>query len=537
MATASPILLIDFSALFRRAWHVQDAGVSHAFEATIAGVNRASGMLQDALVAICCDGRGNWRKELSPAYKANRESQPAALYGEMDRTLNRLRRDGRLIWKFDGFEADDVIASAVMMACTRGHWCRIVSHDKDLLQLLSPACDYLAIHKTPWEVATAEVVREKYGIEPEQLGDWLALVGDTSDNVKGCPGVGAKTATILLQAHGTLENLFAGVGNEVEEMTGVTPNVRKNLTAWFTAPSDGLPSPAHIARSLVSLSREVPIKFDEIYEVREQQPIDERDHMDEAEQDADKYFGNELPKKEKAEVSVGPALLPETAGHRESATQPEGASRTLETLPAATPVRDKTPEECRAIAIRPEEPISVIPYELRLEPTSFREAMIYASAMHNSKVYSRYPTQESIVAAVVRGREMGYGCGASLDIFHVADFNNDGNLRLMLHAHLIIDRVMRDPLLEYFFFVGGDETQATYKAKVRRNPETQTFTYTIQDAERAGLVKLTKWNKPNNWMRIPKEQLRKTAGVQFGRVVAPGAALGLYCMEEMGIDE
>jgi hypothetical protein len=74
-------------------------------------------------------------------------------------------------------------------------------------------------------------------------------------------------------------------------MAGVTPNIRKNLTAWFTAEEEGMPSPANVARKLVSLSREVPIKFDEIYETREVKPIDERDPVSEAEKEADKYFG------------------------------------------------------------------------------------------------------------------------------------------------------------------------------------------------------------------------------------------------------
>src|SRR5678809_199161 len=99
-----PVILIDFSALFRRAWHVVSEQ-SHAFESTVAGVNRASSSLPNALVAVCCDGRGNWRKQIAPTYKAQREQQPAQMYGEMDRTLDRLRADGRLIWKFDGFEA------------------------------------------------------------------------------------------------------------------------------------------------------------------------------------------------------------------------------------------------------------------------------------------------------------------------------------------------------------------------------------------------------------------------------------------------
>lgn len=570
------VILIDFSALFRRAWHVQSE-VSHAYEATIGGVNRAAAMVPDSLVAVCCDGRGNWRKELSKEYKANRESQSPQLYTEMDRTIDRLKKDGRLVWKFDGFEADDVIASAVMRAKTRGHMCRVVSHDKDLLQLLGPSCDFVAIHKTPWEAATSDIVREKYGVDPEQFGDWLALVGDTSDNVKGCPGVGAEKATELLSKHGTIDEIKAQLllkchecnatgkipgqreGTEIKckncggtgDDPAFTPNLRKNLAA-FLATDGGF----ELSRKLVSLSTDVPMKFDEIYETR---GIDanEGDKMSEIEADAERCFGSDAPKKEKGEVTVhgskdpGPDSSALVTGETPTVAAENPIPRESGNAPSASVVEPKkelarvvsdsgAPTDLTSGLSGPTAEIATVQveYSRQLEPRSLKEASIYADLMFYSKVYSRYPTKQSILAAIVRGREMGYDAGASLDIFHVADFNRDGQLRLMMHAHLIIDRVMRDPGIEYFYLEdGSDDKQATYVAKVKRNPKEQRFTYTIEEATQAGLVRLTQNGKPNNWMKFPGPQLRKTSGVQFGRIVAPGATMGLYCFEEMGIDE
>jgi hypothetical protein len=101
----------------------------------------------------------------------------------------------------------------------------------------------------------------------------------------------------------------------------------------------------------------------------------------------------------------------------------------------------------------------------------------------------------------------------------------------------MIERSMRDPNCEYFAYVDGNDTFAEYETKHRRNPKIQKLKFTIEQAKARQLVKTTASGKPNNWMLRPDEMLRKTCGVQLGRVVYPGATLGLYCLEEMGIDE
>ncbi len=522
--------------------------MSIAFEATVSGVNRASAMLPDCLVAICCDGRGNWRKDLFPEYKAHRERQPQSMFGEMDRTIERLRKDGRLVWKCDGFEADDIIGTATKAALDRGHCVRIASSDKDLMQLLNVKVDFLATHV--WEVVGPDKVREKFGVDPEQLGDYLALVGDKSDNVAGCPGIGDVKARKYLQDYG---NLY-GIWEALEK--GPQPDKE-----WFT-PANEKALRANVlnvekARKLVSLRTDVPLDFDEIYAERKPQDIAGTDHMTEAEKDADNYFVREnqlvgissidAPKTEAPVVEpMGSAELPEPERNGSVLTE-QVSDRDLK-QPQFSPVpavetaglirqRDKTPEEVEQVS-RPTELVPYVEYSKQLEPRSLRDAQVYARMMFNSKVYSRYPTVESMTAAIVRGRELGFGAGASLDIFHVADFNRDGQLRLIMQAHLIIEQIERHPDVEYFMCVTAesDETKAVYESKKKQWPKPQRFTYTIDDAKQADLVKLTFNGKPNNWMKRPKELLRKTCGVQFGRIVAPGSAIGLYCAEEMGID-
>jgi hypothetical protein len=191
--------------------------------------------------------------------------------------------------------------------------------------------------------------------------------------------------------------------------------------------------------------------------------------------------------------------------------------------------RDKTQAEIDEVS-RPTDVATIVEYTRALEPRDFRETMVMATMYANSRLYSRYPTPESIFAAIVRGREMGYGAGASLDMFHVADFKNDGKLRLMMHAHLIAEQAMKDPRVDYIEVVSTDELQCTYAAKKKGRPEF-TLQYTVENARLAGLVK-----PGSNWEKRPTEQCRKTCCAQISRIVAPGAAMGLYCMEEMGVD-
>ena len=114
------VVLVDLSALFWSAWHSSaEEAASQARTRTLDAVNRCR--VEGALVAICCDGRGSFRKALSPTYKAQRPERDHASIAELDRTKERLRADGFLLWEVETFEADDVIATALGLAHARGH--------------------------------------------------------------------------------------------------------------------------------------------------------------------------------------------------------------------------------------------------------------------------------------------------------------------------------------------------------------------------------------------------------------------------------
>src|SRR5579862_5926561 len=111
-----------------------------------------------------------------------------------------------------GFEADDLIGTMVERAKKEKIDSVIVSGDKDFMQLIGPAVQmYKPKWPNDWSMADEKDVLEKFGVKPEQVIDVLALMGDASDNVPGVPGIGEKTATVLIQEYGTLDNLFKNV--------------------------------------------------------------------------------------------------------------------------------------------------------------------------------------------------------------------------------------------------------------------------------------------------------------------------------------
>ena len=478
MADNRRVVLIDLSSLFWTAWHSSGAdAVSAARERTLSAVQRCIGN-DGALVAICCDSGRSFRKDLLPAYKANRPEKDHAALGELDGVKARLRADGLLLWEAPGYEADDIIATATLEAEIAGHNVLICSSDKDLCQLVGERVRCLRTHN--WQEVGADEVRAKFGVDPFSLGDWLALVGDKSDNISGCPGVGPVKATELLTKYERLPSLWLALDKgEAVSTPAVTKALKENRAA------------VELARKLVTLKADAPIKFAEIYEERKPQPIsgkDEEDNMDE-------------PEPEFTDVA---SEAPETPQPPPDRAPPRPAP---ETTPTAAPVTALVPRT----------------YETELEPTSIGTAYRLAKGLYDSRLYSRFPNPEAIMAVIIRGREMGMGALTSLDSFHVIEGKPAPS------AHLIIARAKAHPDCEYFQCVESTPERSTWETKNRRNPKPTRVSFKIAQAQAAGRVK-----PGGNWTKRPDEMLRKTAGVQLARMEYPEAAMGLYAVEEMG---
>lgn len=146
-----------------------------------------------------------------PGYKVQRPEMPELLRPQLDEIGEYLEAARVASFCRDAIEADDVIACLARRADGMGWMTVIASADKDFMQLVSPRIGLLNPHDKTEAVWTDEQVRNKTGVEPSQIVDWLSLMGDSVDNIPGVPGVGPKTAADLLRQFGSVEKLFGGL--------------------------------------------------------------------------------------------------------------------------------------------------------------------------------------------------------------------------------------------------------------------------------------------------------------------------------------
>jgi DNA polymerase-1 len=153
-----------------------------------------------------------FRDQLFADYKAQRDAAPDDLIAALPDIAAVLKALGLPTFQQDGFEADDLIATAARWCKERGVECLIVSNDKDLLQMVGGSVKALRSgFKGGWTLVGPEEVFESRGVHPHQIADWLALVGDTADNIPGVKGIGDKTAVQLLADWGSLDGIYANL--------------------------------------------------------------------------------------------------------------------------------------------------------------------------------------------------------------------------------------------------------------------------------------------------------------------------------------
>jgi DNA polymerase-1 len=187
-----------------------------------------------------------FRHELFEGYKGTRSEMPEDLAPQFDFVRQTLSALTIPILELEGFEADDILATLARICDEQSAQCFLVSGDKDCRQLLSPQVQIFNIRKNQFFDAAA--LQADWGIRPDQVIDYQALVGDSVDNVPGVPGIGPKTARELLQTYGTLDELLARAG----EVAGTKR--RENLQQFADQ--------ARLCRKLVALDQEVPLDID-----------------------------------------------------------------------------------------------------------------------------------------------------------------------------------------------------------------------------------------------------------------------------------
>ena len=219
-------------------------GMVTGFMNFIASIGRD---FQTDYIIFALDAKGkSFRNEIYDEYKAHRPEAPEDLKAQLPVVIDLIEKMGFTTASKVGYEADDIIASLCEDARDRGIEVRIVSHDKDLYQLIDSHV-YMFDPIKKRKVANDECIN-KYGVEASQFIDYQALVGDSADNVPGVKGVGAKTATALIQQFSNIENLYENL-DKVEK-----PRWQKLLEE-----SKEL---AFVSKQLVTLHREC-IAFDE----------------------------------------------------------------------------------------------------------------------------------------------------------------------------------------------------------------------------------------------------------------------------------
>ncbi|MCH7530177.1 MAG: DNA polymerase I [Gemmatimonadetes bacterium] len=220
--TKPRIFLIDAYALIYRSYFafIQRPLTNSAGENTSAPFGFTRFLLdiredfEPDYLAVVFDAGDSFRAQEYPEYKATREKMPDDLRSSLGRIRDIVEAFNDPIVELDGYEADDVIGTLAMRARDAGLEVVIVSGDKDFYQLVGPDIHLMNPGRggssgvaADW--VTEENADEKFGIPPSQVVDYLALVGDSSDNIPGARGVGPKTAVALLQQHGDIEALIA----------------------------------------------------------------------------------------------------------------------------------------------------------------------------------------------------------------------------------------------------------------------------------------------------------------------------------------
>ncbi|MGX3044373.1 DNA polymerase I [Helicobacter sp. T3_23-1056] len=201
-------------------------------------------------VVFALEGEGvNKRKEFYANYKANRAKAPEDLILQLPIAIEWIEKMGFVNLSIRGYEADDVIASLATLAERKGLHTQIISHDKDLYQLINEHI-YLLDPVKNKEIHEEECF-EKFGVYPKNFIDYQSLVGDSSDNVPGIKGIGAKTASKLIERFETLENIY-------ENTESIAQIVGERLAGVIKDSKDS----AFLSKRLVSLERGLFSEFD-----------------------------------------------------------------------------------------------------------------------------------------------------------------------------------------------------------------------------------------------------------------------------------
>ena len=266
------LFLLDAYALIYRAYYafiknprINSKGLNTS--AILGFVNTLEEVLtkeQPSHIGIAFDPSGpTFRHEAYEQYKAQREETPEGIRTAVPYIKDIIRAYRIPILEVPGYEADDVIGTLARQADARGVDTFIMTPDKDYSQLVT---DHVKMYRPKYgdkefEVLGVEEVKEKYGLtSPTQVIDMLGLMGDSADNIPGCPGVGEKTATKLIQQFGSIENLLAGI----DQLKGALKTKIENNKEQI-----------EFSKFLATIKTDVPIELD-MEQLKKEEPDEEK---------------------------------------------------------------------------------------------------------------------------------------------------------------------------------------------------------------------------------------------------------------------
>ena len=210
------IVLVDASVYIFRAYHStlpdmrdRDGNPVHAVFGFARFLGDLIERLRPAHMAVAFDERcaASYRNRIYPAYKANREGAPADLVAQLECCRELCRRLGVAVFVNPEYEADDLIGTLAQLMRAQGVRAAFISRDKDLAQLMRDG-DVFWDFGARGQFGYHDIERH-FGVVPERFADYLALTGDSTDNIPGVPGIGHRTAAILMKAFASLDELYA----------------------------------------------------------------------------------------------------------------------------------------------------------------------------------------------------------------------------------------------------------------------------------------------------------------------------------------
>lgn len=254
------LVLIDGNAIIHRAYHAYPLSILTSQGELVNAVYGFTSILLTTLyqlkpkyAAVAFDKKGpTFRHKKYPGYKAHRPKMDQELINQFERVRQVVQTLNLPIFEISGFEADDTIASLAQQA--KNQEVVIATGDQDILQLINPQIKVFlpARGKKSAILFNQEVFQQKYGFKPQYLVDFKSLAGDASDEIPGVKGIGPKTAQKLIQAWGTMEQIYQNL-NQKKSLPFLKETIRQKLLAGFES--------AKLSKYLAKIVTDIPLKF------------------------------------------------------------------------------------------------------------------------------------------------------------------------------------------------------------------------------------------------------------------------------------